>query len=298
MDGSESLPLLVEVVRVERRRWAQELALVLAARGIECQLGQVQSPVGPRFTLIVDESDGPVARRELGMYTDENRNVRRRSEPWLAQPDAWRGSLVYALVLCLGFAFQMRSGSPWSAGVANADAILDGQVWLALTSLLLHADLLHLVSNLFFGALLGGFVAIELGNTRAWLGILAAGVLGNLLNAVMYGVARGESHYSLGASTAVFGAVGLLAMLGFTAKRDESWGRRAAPLVMGVVMLGLYGISGDNTDVFAHVFGLVGGVLAFGLGLAWKRWLPVPGAAARAYLTLGLVILASILAWR
>lgn len=292
----EALPLLVEVARVERRRFAQELALVLAARGIDSQIGETRGAQGARFTLIVDEADGPVATRELELYRDENQGRKRLGRTWFAQPGAWRGALVYGLLLGVGFAFQ-ASGDAWRAGIANAEAIMHGQVWLALTALLLHADLLHLASNLFFGALVGTFVALELGAARAWLAILCAGWLGNWINALVYFVLMGEPHFSLGASTAVFGAVGLLSMLGFVSHRGESWGRRAAPLVMGFVMLGLYGISGENTDVFAHLFGLVGGVLVFGLGLLWAAFLKVPRAATLAYVTLGLIAAACGLAF-
>ena len=298
MQTDGELPLLVEVVLVERRRWAEELALVLASRGVDSQVGQARTPAGPRYTLIVDEAEGPRATHELRQYTDENRGVRRIAEPWLAQPGAWRGSLVYVLLLALGFAFQARAGGLWEAGLANAGAIVHGEVWLAMTSLLLHADFLHLASNVFFGALLGSFVAVELGNTLAWLGILMAGWLGNLINAAVYSIGLGQEHLSLGASTAVFGAVGLLSMLGFASKtQGDSLGRRLAPLVMGVVMLGLYGISGENTDVLAHLFGLIAGALVFLMGAWWGRRGPIPAAGTRAYLALGLLALACVLAW-
>lgn len=295
--GDPALPLLVEVARVERRRWAQELALVLAARGIEVQVGQLATPAGPRFTLIVDESDGPVAARELRLYSEEHRREPRPPGPRLDHPDAWRGSLVYGLLIAAGFAFQRSGLGEWERGLSDAAAIVGGEVWLALTALLLHADPLHLVSNLFFGGLLGALVALELGSARAWLGILLAGWLGNLMNAGFYVGYRGEEHFSLGASTAVFGAVGLLAMLGFASKAHESWARRALPLVMGVVMLGLYGASGENTDIMAHVLGFLGGVLVFGLGALWMRRWDLPGPLASAYWTLGLVAAAAALTW-
>ena len=120
---------------------------------------------------------------------------------------------------------------------------------------------------------------------------------GNLMNAGFYVGYRGEEHFSLGASTAVFGAVGLLAMLGFASKAHESWARRALPLVMGVVMLGLYGASGENTDIMAHVLGFLGGVLVFGLGALWMRRWDLPGPLASAYWTLGLVAAAAALTW-
>jgi len=170
-------------------------------------------------------------------------------------------------LLLAAFALQADPAGAWRAGIADAGAIVAGQGALAFSALLLHADILHLAGNLFFGALFGFLVAAEIGSGPAWLFIFLAGGIGNLLNAWLYAVGLGEPHRSLGASTAVFGAVGLLAVLEWARRRggpDSGW-RRLAPLVMAVVMLGLYGAAGERTDVSAHALGLLAGAL---LGLA------------------------------
>lgn len=84
-DHSFEVPLLVEVARNPQQRVAQDLALVLTARGIEAQIGLVESPKGPRWTLMVEAGDGPRARGELEAFRGENA--------------AWRGPLVYVLSL-------------------------------------------------------------------------------------------------------------------------------------------------------------------------------------------------------
>ena len=75
----------------------------------------------------------------------------------------------------------------------------------------------------------------------------------------------------LARSTAVFGAVGLLAAL----RQDWRSGRAFrnlrdwAPLAGGVMLLAFLGFSDGQTDILAHVFGFVSGV---GLGaiLVWQ----------------------------
>jgi membrane associated rhomboid family serine protease len=107
----------------------------------------------------------------------------------------------------------------------------------------------------------------RLGSGGAALAVLASGTLGNLGNA-LYHRAMGVDHGSLGASTAVFGAIGLLAATELVlhktdAVRKRSWLDVAAPIVGGFALLGALGSgSGDGrTDVGAHLFGFLSGVV-------------------------------------
>ena len=73
---------------------------------------------------------------------------------------------------------------------------------------------------------------------------------------------------SLGASTAVFGALGILSGIGIVENFRETvrlpWLRIVAPLLAGIVLLGWLGgaAPGDGVDVFGHVFGFCAGVVA------------------------------------
>ncbi len=108
-------------------------------------------------------------------------------------------------------------------------------------------------------ALFGTAVARMAGMGTGWFLVVAGGILGNLANAWFHQPA----HVSVGASTAVFAAIGALGGL-----RLVPWPRgkgRKAPWVIlgaGLALLGLLG-SGPGTDIFAHFFGYLAGV---GLG--------------------------------
>ena len=141
-----------------------------------------------------------------------------------------------------------------------------------MTSLTLHADIEHLSGNLFFGALFGVLVTQILGSGVGWLAILLAGFGGNAVNALV----QPAIHRSLGASTAVFGALGLLVGYEWLRRRQVALPavRRWAPPVLGAFLLGWLGFGGENTDVLAHVFGFGCGVL-LGIPLAigdGRRW--------------------------
>ncbi|MCH8880012.1 MAG: rhomboid family intramembrane serine protease [Planctomycetes bacterium] len=71
------------------------------------------------------------------------------------------------------------------------------------------------------------------------------------------------THSAVGASTALFAAVGLLSA--YTWRRQQQtehrWTRRLAPLAGGVALLGLTGSGGEGTDVIAHLTGFFSGLL-------------------------------------
>src|SRR5690606_13555151 len=114
--------------------------------------------------------------------------------------------------------------------------------------------------NLLFGSVLGYLASRILGNGIAWGLIVLSAAAGNLLDAILLPV----DHRSIGASTAVFAALGLLAAHGWRSQ-DRSgmrWTRRFGPLIAGVALLGFTGSGGERTDVAAHLGGFACGVLA------------------------------------
>ncbi len=144
---------------------------------------------------------------------------------------------------------------------ASAGAIVSGEFYRAATALTLHADLLHLGGNILGIAVFATAVCHLTGTGVGWAMILASGLLGNLANAWLVE----PTHLSVGASTAVFGAVGILSAVQFYRKRSAGDSRFRAwlPLASGLALLAFLG-SGAHTDLTAHLFGFVSGV---GLGL-------------------------------
>nr|MBC8451070.1 rhomboid family intramembrane serine protease [Planctomycetota bacterium] len=99
--------------------------------------------------------------------------------------------------------------------------------------------------------------------------------------------------------TAVFCAVGILSVLEWARRKDgpDTAFRKAAPPVMALVMLGLYGAAGERTDVSAHALGLLGGALV-GLGALPLRTRLVGRVAAGLGLAAGaLLVLVCFSVW-
>jgi rhomboid protease GluP len=297
----ESLPDHPDDAWVEVRRFrawahAEQHALVLAAVGINCRL----MPRDGAIALSVAPPDAARARHELASYAQENR--RSGSPPALrAIVEGVDGVLVYcALLLFLHGASRRHAFSQdWlSAGAAQAALIAEGEWWRAFTALGLHADLGHLASNLAFGSLLGLLLAQLLGTGLAWLAILLAGALGNGLNAFFHPAA----HTAIGASTAVFAALGILAALAWS-HRAPLWRhglRRWLPLAAGVMLLAYLGVGGERTDIGGHFAGFAAGAAA-GVALAYAGERVPQGTGAQwafGSVALGLFALAWLLALR
>jgi rhomboid protease GluP len=254
---------LVEVGRYRTLREAEQRALVLTAVGIACRIEPGPDAVG----LLVLPAEAERAIFELGAYERENAPERRRPA-W--RPAGVRGveaALVYAAVLLFVFAADNKGAFSvdWAGlGAAQSGLIAAGEWWRTLTALTLHSGSVHLIGNLAFGAVFGVLAAHSLGTGVAWLAIVAAGGLGNGLNAVF----EPATHSSIGASTAIFGALGILSAYtqGSRAALWQSRVRRWSPVAAGIMMLAFFGIGGERTDVWAHVAGLgVGAAVGFAL---------------------------------
>lgn len=174
---------------------------------------------------------------------------------------------------------------------ASAARILQGEVYRAATALMIHADLPHLVGNLAAIALLGTLVCAITGAGVGWLIILLSGISGNLINAFFFQ----HSHLSVGASTAVFGALGFLAAFQFQRKRSsirrdqrkKAW----LPLAGGLALLGFLGTA-RHADLMAHLFGMLAGI-CFGILYA-RLWRPHIKEKYQAYCVAALVVITAL----
>jgi membrane associated rhomboid family serine protease len=210
----------------------------------------------------------------------------------------WFSFALYALVLISCFVWQGRMDIV-PAGQVDSVAIVDhAQWWRAATALTLHADVAHLASNLIAGLGFAFFVCRFFGAGPGWLLILLSGIAGNLLNAVVY---HPEAHYSIGASTGVFGALGLLTGVGLWGALLDP-GRRLTlprwlmPVFGGLTLLGMFGVGDGNVDVAAHISGFICGVFLGTMGACVQPWFVI---LQRWSLLCGAVCIALIvLAWQ
>jgi rhomboid protease GluP len=237
----------------------REYSLVLEARGIE---HEVQESSGS-WVLIVQPRLAHAAHEEIQRYGAE-RDIP-RSRPMSAAPYAGAaiGSLGYALILlltayCAGIGLF---GADWLSR-GDLDPTAGQEWWRSLTALTLHLDQEHLLGNLLFGVIAGIAAGRLVGPGVAWASILAAAALANYAELLI----APADHRSVGASTAVFAALGLLAGLAWRQRlsvRERRW-YRWAPLIAGLCLLTLLGAGNEHVDVLGHALGFL-----FGLGAGW-----------------------------
>ena len=252
---------------------------MLEAMGIE---HEVQSPSDERWALVVGDVDVPAAEAALAAWEAENR-PHPTLRPRLDYGRSLAGVAAGLAILAFAALVDLRgTGTLFARGSADATRMLQGEWWRALTALTLHADLAHLAGNAVAMGIFLGAVARRLGPALAAWTALAAGVAGNVLTAL---VTR-DGHVSIGASTAVFGALGTLSALQVPHRR--AW----MTLGMGVALLGLLG-TGVRSDLFAHLFGFAVGVAE---GLALRRMTPPPRSLVQPAIAL-LALAPVALAW-
>ncbi len=229
------------------------------------------------YVICVDQARAEAIRAELKVYAHLQSKRRPRAAPSYAEfAFGWLGFALYALVLIAIFSLQ---GVYELIPQGRVDAVAmgaSGQWWRALTALTLHGDVVHLVSNLVAGMGFAFFVARFFGAAGGWWLIVLSGFAGNVLNAWVY---YPDDHFSIGASTAVFGALGLLTGVGVwvaLSEPEQRWTlpRWLVPVFGGFTLLGLIGV-GDGmaglVDVAAHISGFLCGLVLGFVGAVFQR---------------------------
>ena len=257
------------VYRCSSKEDADAVALVLSSVGVPCRLERD----GSDWLLLVEDARYIEATQAIGAHLMETSERHSRGEPPRRSGKWSFSAAMVALALLILHGILALNGQA-EAEVArfgsDAAAIVHGEVYRCITALFFHADVVHVVSNSIGITLFGTAVVRETGYGLGWLLVLLSGSLGNLANAHVYHA----HHLSIGASTAVFGAIGVLVAFGLVRKRNTTGRLRSVliPLGGGLALLGILGSGGERTDLLAHLFGfMAGGTLAAPFAVANKK---------------------------
>jgi rhomboid protease GluP len=265
LSENEWLPLPVEMIDPSEKtlslQRARLWALVLEARYIESRM----EPTGTGWQLLVPEPKLQDASHELRVFIAENRN-------WPPLPPPTRPMIANTLpticillllatfhnITSLDISIPGRGHIDWfDIGHLQGNLVVSGEWWRAVTALTLHADALHLLGNLAIGGVFVVYLCRDLGSGLAWTLLVLSGTLGNLVNAYV----QLPSHSSIGSSTAVFAAVGMLGAISVVTYRHHLRRRWPLPAAAALSLLALLGTEGKNTDLGAHLFGFGFGFL-------------------------------------
>lgn len=142
--------------------------------------------------------------------------------------------------------------------------VQNGEIHRLLTSMFLHADIMHIAFNMYALYLLGPIVERYYGKIRFILIYFISGILGSLFSCVF----MISSTFAIGASGAIFGLLGSIAYFTYYYRATLQGLLRSQILPVILINLGL-GLIIPGIDVSAHIGGLIGGILtsmAIGIG--------------------------------
>ncbi len=261
---------LAEVGRYAKFSHAQERGLVAGAMDIPYWVIRE----GRDFVLYVEPPERERVADELVKFEAETaeRDLHRNT-PAAALPKLETLPLFLAgWVMSMFWGAQNLVPESWmDRGDASNREIFAGEWWRTITALTLHGDLAHFIANLAFGLLFSGFLLQRLGGGVTWLGFVLSGALGNLLNAFFY---RSEPHSTIGASTAVFGALGMLvaweSLERWRFPRRRGWWHLIVPIGGGLSLLAWLGSGGEHenrVDYMAHLWGFLVGLVLGSVGV-------------------------------
>jgi rhomboid protease GluP len=238
-----------------------------------------------------------------------------RPTPWSARLQ--RAPITFGVIAVTGAVFLLQIVGTavfgydlvLGLGLKANDLILAGQLWRLVTPIFIHAGLVHLGVNMYSLFALGPPVERFFGTPRMLALYLLSGISG-----VVFSLAFTPGP-SVGASGAIFGLLGALAMFLYLHRRlFGQLGRMQLQQLILVGALNLaYGASNPGIDLWGHIGGLAAGAacaayfgprlapqesLGISLGLTDQRpWPEVLPRVAVAVLAIGgLTLLGMIVA--
>ena len=237
-----------------KRKEADIVLLVLESQGIDTDYTKTTNS----FDIIIHDKDKKTAALILDKYFTENID----NNYTVIQPHlSWKSPAILTIMTILSIMHFYF----WYQGIhlqiikeygSSALYILQDEYYRAVTALFLHADIEHLAGNLVGLFVFGTGVFSMTGYGKGSLMLLLSGFFGNIANAYF----RKTAYFSIGASTTVLGAAGILTALQIAKKRETAFSNIQifAPFAAGMALLGFLS-GGENTDISAHLFGFLWG---------------------------------------
>jgi len=132
----------------------------------------------------------------------------------------------------------------------NSNVMDQIEIWRLLTSMFMHGDISHLISNMFGLLIFGTYIEQTFSKVKYLFIYVISGLIGNLFTLILY-----PSYViSFGASGALFGIIGVVVVIIYI-EGDRFF------LILATLYL-LYFIAssfGPGINLWAHLFGLASG---------------------------------------
>ncbi|MBY9014559.1 MAG: rhomboid family intramembrane serine protease [Candidatus Lokiarchaeota archaeon] len=132
----------------------------------------------------------------------------------------------------------------------NSKVVYDLELWRLVTSMFLHGDALHLLSNMVSLLIFGSYVELSFSKYKFVLIYFISGFLGSLFTIFLLPL----NTISLGASGAIFGLIGAALSILIVDRNNPL-------IILGLIYAFYFVITSFSPGInyFAHIFGLLGG---------------------------------------
>ncbi|MGG5462016.1 rhomboid family intramembrane serine protease [Clostridium sp. B9] len=179
---------------------------------------------------------------------------------------AFLACVIVATILGDGFFKNLVEIHPqvlyWMGAKHNNAILFDGQYYRLLTSMFLHAGIVHLLFNMYALYILGDFIERIYGWKKYLAIYFVSGIVAGLFSLYFSPV------MGVGASGAIFGLLG--AALVFAYYEKERIGKGLITNIIVIILLNIFiGLGMPNIDISAHFGGFIGGAI---LGLFFHNY--------------------------
>ena len=143
--------------------------------------------------------------------------------------------------------------------------VASGEWYRVITSTFLHADLFHLLFNMYALNVIGSQIEHYYGKVKYLVIYLLSGIMGSLFSILI------TSNWSIGASGAIFGLLGAILYFGYNYRLylGSALKSQIIPLIVFNLIIGALI---PNIDLAGHIGGLIGGILiAMACGIKEKK---------------------------
>jgi rhomboid protease GluP len=201
--------------------------------------------------------------------TDDMNQKTIKNEKKLAKIFSQKKPVVtYILIVLNVMIFLLSQVYPKLIGMFgnNYMFIQSKQIYRLITCMFLHSGIMHLLFNMYALYILGAQVERYYGKRRFLLIYFLSGLMGSLFSCVF--MKTNIFGISIGASGAIFGLMGSIAYFTYY-YRATLQGTLREQIIPVIVLNLVLGMLIQSIDLFAHIGGLIGGLLismAIGIG--------------------------------
>lgn len=173
---------------------------------------------------------------------------------------------------------EPKDGTLDDFGAKNPEKMQqDYQIWRFITPMFLHADMTHIIFNLFIQLILGFRLEPTVGIWRTMVVYVLSAIGGVLFSSVV-----DPLNLAVGASTAIFGIIAAMItwiIMNWSSLENDSY--RTVTLIWLIILLlfnFLIGFATDLVDNWGHLGGMITG---FALGLVFFEFIDPPSKAGK-----------------